>query len=286
MLPISVTSAAVVASTSNIWTYDLPTIFEVHGVSGTIFDGSIVNLIGTNFGRNDYSVAASVTSSSDPGEKIGGMSWTSDSIITAFLLPVLGLPTVTLTAGNARSQPLVVTFSYVPNISLAIPAWHEAAGDRYINFTHIYGSQFGMQDYTPRSSSKETACESTVWISGTYLKCKTAAGTGKNQKHLVTLNLHTGAGMSNSFSYYEPSISKVLQRGRKEARVHGVHFGHGADYTPIMSISGTRCLITSWISDSSLLSMAAIGITYLGECHLLLYARSHSKSHHIKLQET
>eukprot|EP00961_Rhodomonas_salina_P110179 1482974-Rhodomonas_salina.1 len=127
----------------------------------------------------------------------------------------------------------------------------------------IEGGNFGLQAYTQRARSGNTACEASRWESDTSLRCLTGPGVGGTKRIQVTSGEQVGTG-SVFYSFDDPSLS-VLRRANKPATgsvsvtIQGQNYGQ-IDYTDHSRIGHTGTEATDWESDTSLRCQAAHGI--------------------------
>eukprot|EP00960_Hanusia_phi_P054193 762567-Hanusia_phi.AAC.1 len=247
-----------VSTLTSVLSFDRPTVMEVTGLDGNLFDGAHLLVYGTNFGLYDASINAVVETRSDSSNKVDSSTWTSDTSVHVYLLPVYGEPFIYFQSYGYRTPSFSIDFPFVPNVLSAVPNVHDTQGD--FNFTSLFGTKFGIKDYTARVSLGDTITRNTIWTSYSSLLCQVSAGVGQFHQYFVTIFGNIGVGSSFYSSYGRPLPVEFVGVDEVDVfLVNGRFFGYGSDYSIRASVSSSSCPSSSWISDSSLMLKTSTG---------------------------
>jgi len=126
----------------------------------------------------------------------------------------------------------------------------------------IMGQNFGIHEYSIKAVV-QTACESTMWVSDTFIVAKTASGVQKTRSIALSMGERVGGTFSESFSFDGVSVRAIFVNvpatGSIFFTIRGRNYGM-KPYTSAARIDGTNCRRTDWMSDSSILCQAPTGI--------------------------
>ncbi|KAJ1471746.1 hypothetical protein T484DRAFT_1915855, partial [Baffinella frigidus] len=132
-------------------------------------------------------------------------TWTSSTSVAC--RPSHGLAStrrIAVTAG-IRTGCITEAFSYASPLISSLDMTRSncpAAGNCIM---YIYGSGFGVDDFTPMARVGRTACLATPWTSESSIQCKIPRGTGLYASVMVTAGARSGSA-SWAFSYDAPFI--------------------------------------------------------------------------------
>ena len=121
----------------------------------------------------------------------------------------------------------------------------------------VSGRFFGHADYSPRARFGGSACETSVWVSGSSVLCRLPSGSGLSKRAVVSTELQLNT-LTQSFQYDRLHASSIHPTNRPTSgsnsiTVYGKGFGQHSTYIRRARIGGTACLTTSWVSESSML---------------------------------
>jgi hypothetical protein len=236
---------------------------------------SRITIYGTNFGpglqpAGPYVGACSSSGlEANKGENVSvgdqacaNVSYHTTTSLSCVVAPGIGSKDVNLFV-NGHSATLVQGFSYdYPRTVSSSPASMDPANTQKFNIT-IIGKNFGEVDSTPEVRIGFTPCGTTQWFSDTTLVCqawsenKAMQGVGSVDVRAVVGGQSTPGPLAVKFNFSAPSVSATLPQdapglGLTMVTFLGQNFGV-ADYSPIGMVGKQDCLISKWVSDSSLL---------------------------------
>ena len=264
---ITLTNRGRTSTVSNSITFDNPNVLNILPLN-TTYNSSYPYLIAIR----SYSLFTTLSA------KISGTStrmseWTSESSVLCMT-----------SAGFGMSKSIVITTSIQPqSLSQVFTYWshflsngHPGNGPK-IGFTELtlHGSSFGTGDRSASarilSSSddwylKYGTSVSTTWLSDTSLLALTCRGLSSKASITVSLEIRVNT-LSAVFSY-DAFLAFVLTHpnaplsGGVRTTVTGQNFGW-LDLTPALTIGGSICQGTTWLSDSTIQCTFSRGDKYL-----------------------
>eukprot|EP00960_Hanusia_phi_P066140 766326-Hanusia_phi.AAC.4 len=289
---ITLSIALITETTTESVTYDLPTLkrwYSENNVFGTSQrprwrangpgSGSVVlTLSGDSISQADYTPAAAVSASNTRAEFTQWLSYTS-----LYVRSVAGVGwdgAVEISLGlkvGSISQSWTHDKPTLSSLSLRnIPTFP------YSEIT-AYGQNFGalQAGYTAYAEIGNTACEASVWISRTAVKCKNAAGTS-NQDTVVVSAVQLVNSLSNAISYDVGLISTVNYTNIPRidptlSTVYGLNYGI-FDTTTKVAIGISGAALVRWISDSIVTCKASAGIASSMSARITSLARKGTTS--------
>ena len=244
-LRLILTSGAGAATLSSAVSYD----FELH-VSGSRSQN--VGMVASAIHLFIASVAQHSISARTAFSSCESTEWvTSTSIVCK------------LPAGRAETRAWVITSGIImrsgsraisfdaPEVS-CITQGNLQTGARDVSiFLHNTGGTSQRYSLQPRVSP--SACESTIWLSGTSVLARKSAGTGKTLGISLTVGCAVGS-LTEAFTVDHPSLGFVRKfDGASDSNlmnIEGSRFGN-VDMTGYGRIGLTQCLSSVWKSDSS-----------------------------------
>jgi hypothetical protein len=246
-----VTVTTVAGTKLHLFTYDAALIsittvganIAASGGGGGL--GSLVSLVGLNFGVLDYSA----TGNFNAGSCIT-TSWTSDSSV--FCDAAFGsgpANSVMLTvSGVAGTQAYVFSFDtpLLSHAALNAPM----SGSASVTVT---GLNFGLYDYTDSARLASRTCSTASWSSKSSITCK--SGVSDEPFPTVAITVSALAGTHISLFTFDVPVASVAHMnapntGGASVTVGGLNFGHHA-FTQTIALGEGPCWSSSWISTSS-----------------------------------
>jgi hypothetical protein len=261
---IIVSIESMVASVTEAFSFDIPTITKMLSQNGPAGAGHPITLFGKNFGA--YMASQTIFIGDSEARPV---EWTSDSAVVA-RAPAgrgSGKTVAVLQTGNAGGGTHLEFYTYdAPAIFSAKAANGPQEGGFSIT---IKGSSFGATQPVFEMFVGNTACGDQKWEDDSTLLCLVGAGIGKVD---VSLRLFPGqqlclgtadgiciATKTGAFLYDGPHPSALQgplngpSSGEQTITVTGSHFGiknPGALLTA--SVGRTTCSETIWVSPTSL----------------------------------
>jgi hypothetical protein len=215
-----------------------------------------VSLTGSSFGHNDYT-----TSTRTGGSACQATTWVSDSSTLCKITPGMSMALSVSATSGASVGTLSVALSYdKPSVHVLATTNHPAKGLSSITMS---GAEFGAMDTTVRSRIGDSACEASVWVSGTSVKCRVPRGVGRTLDVVVTGARQEGA-LTQAASYDAPTVASVALTnsptgGKTSVTVTGADFGTFSGSVR-GRVGGSACEATVWVSDSSVICKPPDGV--------------------------
>jgi len=177
-------------------------------------------------------------------------SWVSDSALTC-LLAAGFLPSSIIVTIETKEATGNFIFSYdLPFASSSQTSNFPTSGAR----TVLSGGNFGAYAASLAVRSGFSAAESTDWISDTSLFIRSPRSVGGSMSVVMTAGHFPGSAI-RFVSFDASTLSSTSQSNIPNLipkLMHmGYNFGH-VDFCPGLRIHGTRCMATSWVSQTSL----------------------------------
>ena len=182
--------------------------------------------------------------------------WASDSVLScAFALSAHGSKPVVVTAGH-----VIGSMSSVFSLDVGELRSCSNAGPR--GRFAVRGDGFTKLDASPACRVGHSQGEMTRWISETSLQSNTLSGGVRTLRVALTVGKQV-ASITAALSYDAPVITSA-KRGNSAPRFASLNLvGAGFsrwDGTPAARFGGTRCLVTVWVSASSIKCRAPDGM--------------------------
>ncbi|EKX37770.1 hypothetical protein GUITHDRAFT_116077 [Guillardia theta CCMP2712] len=263
---VTVTAGSIVGSTTDVYTYDVPTVQSVSNQSnyaGTdsytvLINGSFVGLdvYTPGLGRiGSTSCEATEWESEEELRCMKGVGGTGASL--RYVLTSTMLVSQTLTEAMSHDAPMIMRDASDERANLA------STGSVMLTLT---GSGLGLQDVTGTGRIGGTASEGTEWESDTSIVCQAAGVTAGSRSVVITAGQLSGS-MTEAVSAEVASVSSVNvadihnlpTTGSVRVRVLGSGLGL-QDVTGTGRIGGTASEGTEWESDTSIVCYASAGI--------------------------
>jgi hypothetical protein len=173
------------------------------------------------------------------------MGYTGSNVITVSVTQVIG----TSLEIYSYDSPVPMAVS-PPNGRMMTHFESLAAG----YFRVLIGSSFGVVDSSGKGTIGVSQVMATMWISDSFLRCKAATGTGHKLGTTVTVS-QLASTSTLIFSFDSPSIDIVSARnsptsGLVSMLISGRNLGR-YDSTPNVKVGNSRCALSRWTSDSS-----------------------------------
>ena len=213
-----------------------------------------------NLGSNDASSRARVGSTACESSM-----WQSDSSITGKIsLNGIGFSCGIVLTGYSHSlSSQTELFSFiVQSLSSEVKANVPTSGTA----AFMFGQNFGNTQVSFTSRTGETSSEASVWLSKSSLSCKMSRGIKATRPLFLTL-LSKDASQSEIFSYSPLTVSSARDsNGVSTGSVSVTLSGQSAgtiSYSFGGRVGRSAAEASIWISDSSISSLFASGISYL-----------------------
>jgi hypothetical protein len=161
---------------------------------------------------------------------------------------------VVVTAGEVVGSATSFV-SYDAPISSFSPANIPSFGKTSVS---IFGSSFGIADYSSASRLGGTPAEAVFWVSDSAVVCRASAGLRPTRSGSVTVGRAVDS-MTEAMSYDAPIISSamVTMLSAVITRVDFVGVSMGTrNYSPKSRVQGSACDETVWVSDTALICRA------------------------------
>lgn len=258
-------------STFSYWT---PALGSMAGLtnpaSPSIGGDKLISIFGRNFGMmedHDEDVRVNVGTS-----HCGRGKWISDTSLRCLLAPgviqTMDLQIRATIGGRIAEAPMHQRFSYLsPQLDHMIPSILPTTG--FSSPVTLVGKSFGSVRHVPRSIVVgDTVCSSEdAWISDSSIFCPSPGpGVGKIQVALTVANQACKMSCSElEFNYAAPEVTGIdaatLPLSTKGGGILTI-VGSGFGFRPGLAtvrIGASNCHNVEWISDKSLVCLAAAG---------------------------
>jgi hypothetical protein len=234
--------------------YNAPAVHDVTVKSGPATGGTVVPILGKDFGAFDASTRSHVGATATTKSV-----WMSDSAVTGV---------VAQGVDNDRGVGITVAsllgtfsdvFSYFqPRIS-ATPANTASVGGR---LELIGGGSFATSDTSMKTRIGLSACESTQWASDSRVACKAAQARFQDPAVVVTVASQISTKL-NAITHDFTTLSQMHQSNARPSNIStvvvtGTALGNFA-LTHQLCVSGSAADSSRWISDSSLAARVPSG---------------------------
>jgi hypothetical protein len=264
-------------SLTGVSSYDGPRISSMKSSNGPRNGETRVNVYGSNFASNDYTLRSSLGGCVPPFCKHRAFPtaiiaclttpWVSDTV--AGCLPSFGLVGAATIVVTAMQQDTSLTESFTYDLwPIAFQSIH-TNGVPYsqLNSTVIMlGRNLGESHVSQAGRAGGTHCEWTRWVSSSSLRCKMSSGTGS--KLVIALTIESKydaiASACGVFTYDAISVLRMYggnssnssspnrpPAGGLDVSVLGAGFGSEI-YTRSFRLAGTTPESSKWLSDSSM----------------------------------
>ena len=259
-LPVYIKLGRLLASTTQMFSYDKPAMDSMTPAFGPTSGGFTITLQGKNFG-NPVSTSVGDTK----GNVIAGS--VAPSSLEILAPPGTGVShSVPLTVGGQVS-PEPFSFSYLPPTLTAVePVNGPTSGGFSIT---VLGSNFGTA-----LAASNTLLQATIGSTSTTsvvsvdehesVKILAAAGAGTGVGAQISVDSQTSASVPALFSYDRPLITHVSPRfypttGYQLVIVQGENFGQSGSAKSI-TVGDTPCITTGYTSHTQLSCLVSPGI--------------------------
>ena len=269
-VPVFLTLNGMKSAGSKAVDYQVHTVTAIHPARlPAASHESRITIYGTNFGpglqtAGPYVDACSQGVESNQGQTVSvgvqacaNVSYHTSTSLSCIVAPGIGSHDVNVFV-NGHSVTLAQSFSYdYPRTESTSPSSMDPSNVQRTNIT-IVGKNFGEADSTPEVSIGFTPCGTTQWTSDTTLLCVTEMqGVGSVDVTALVGGQSTPGSLAAHFDFSAPSVSATHPRdapglGLTMVTFYGQNFGV-ADYTPTGIVGRLDCLISKWVSDTSLL---------------------------------
>jgi hypothetical protein len=240
------TAGTLSSSSSQILSFDSPSASSVQSWNAARTQSTLV-LLGLNFGisRSSLGVRIALTNAELT-------NWISNTAVSCTSASGVGDQLrLQMTAGaKTGTMSFALTYDVITLSSIARKNFIAAGG---LTAT-MFGSGFAAVHYTAQPSFGRTQCESTVWVSNTFLKCKSVSGIGASMEAGITVarQRHT---FSESISFDTGHILQTLSvRNHPDQLVTVTMKGSSLGLyaaTPSSRIGQSHSITTVWTSDTS-----------------------------------
>jgi len=256
-LSIIFTACGAMGTMTVSFTFDSPVITKGTPVHGPAAGGTIT-MHGQDFGIADYSGMARFN-----GTACETTVWTSNSVAACKYPAGTGEYVSTIFSMASKKGTLTHVFTYDdPSITSLQGTNGMATGGMTLS---IFGQNFGTNDYTVIAKVGGSACAKTIWVSDSYVGCKTPVGVCKD--HDIAIEVYGNAGsFSKGYSYDNPSVIAVDGKhgpgtGGNTISVQGSNFGT-AQYSAEVNVVGDYVIkaeLSDWRSDTMLMVKIPMG---------------------------
>ena len=249
---VSVTSGVMAGSVTGMVSADIG--FVMHSRLGNLVShgSEVVSVVGFGFGLFASCFSARVGVS---GAEASG--WMSDTCVSCRSPEGMWRSwRVSLTLGS-QTTSLTRTLSYeAPIVSGSYPANTLFA---FRSLVTIIGDSFYVEDGSLRAQMGNTACEASLWMSETSLRCRVSAGNSASALAMVT-NARMPAAASECVSYDVPAVSSESMRNVPPAQhtraiLNGVDLG-SIDQSTKVRHGMTAGESSAWISGTAVVSLS------------------------------
>ena len=223
--------------------------------------GSVsVTVVGFSFGNTRTSVVVSVRASA-----CSASAWRSHSSVMSKINYAGSLTHFDSTVIVSLASQYGSITSYVSYNHPIVSSLSRNNGPRLGNiFVSVFASSFGVSDLCPSSRLGASSCSSSVWMPSSSVTCKLAAGYLQSLAVVSSVHLRTST-LSQRFSYDVAVLSSVKAingnapaTGSVSVSVFGLEFGT-VDLSESLQFGSTRCMATTFVSDTSLKCKVAAG---------------------------
>lgn len=223
----------------------------------------MVTITGSLLGVKDYTIGARLQ-----GSPCESTQWVSPSAVLCKVPRGISLSApitatlIQLSGGNEEQivldSGLKFSFDEV-RITRTLAVNGPASGQQSLT---VVGSNFGSFDLTGRQVLGGTSCEASRWMSNTAVTCKNSPSVQYNRNVVVSLALGRDT-LTGAYTYDKMIPQSVFPTnsatfGAGTMTVTGYGFGT-VDFTPaicvrtFLSVGGTACMASRWISDTTVL---------------------------------
>jgi hypothetical protein len=236
-------------------TYNSVTISVLSSTNYPMSGKSSIFLAGSGISINDNTFKGRL------GKSVVQQSvWYSDTSVSCnFLLSYnTGSRALVLTSGSIGTLTFLGTYDS-PTISQA-----SAFNTRLSSVITISGAIFSPRRSTMLARLGATACRASAWISSSSLFCRSPEGALSSQKSVLTLQQSVSSA-SNLITFDQPYISSRFLNAPTSGSVSVTMTGLslfsklGASVAARFGFSAAQ--ITSWISDTRILSKISAGVS-------------------------
>jgi hypothetical protein len=231
----------------------ISTISVFNGAStGTIS----LTLIGSNIGT-----VASSSSVRPLSTSCQASQWRSDTAIRCLVSSSISQSRILLITSGGVLSSTSQSFSFnAPHLSGA--GMYRNSYPYVPQMLTLFGLEFGVSDNSPLARVGLTACESSMWTSQSSMLCRIASGMAINDHITVTVGVMYST-ISRVLIYDTPIISAACPQNCAisdpvQTTVYGLNFGE-ASVSNKLRIGGTPCVISMWISDTTMLCKPGSG---------------------------
>jgi len=258
---LTLTAGIRVGTLSEAASYDIPSVSSVALEQLFPPDDNRVFVSGTSFARNDYS----------PTVRVGGSAtestvWASDSSLKLKVAQGVGRTHTIAVTGSLNIATLTEAFSYFPpSIQFVIPGNLPPRSLADTPFVSVIRANFATTSYSPTARFGHTRAESTIWESDTSISANIPSGASRTLTVAVTAGLQIGS-TTESWSYNIPTLrvantfTNSLTSGQVSTTISGANFAINS-VSLRMREGGTACEATDWVSETSVMSKYAQGVS-------------------------
>ena len=198
-------------------------------------------------------------------------SWVSQSCLQCRVTSGIGsnVTAIAVTvAGLVGTMSGAVSFD-APSLSSVSKSEDQemlTTGDEGVRVFNLMGAHFDRADMSGVVRLGDTQCSSTIWKSDTSLSCRINSFVNMMSLDISYKVAHHQTELSGVFSIDGPALSAVSRGNiqpivqRIEMQVFGKNFGANMQ-TFAIRMGGTTSLSTIWMSDTSLISRPARGLS-------------------------
>jgi len=287
---VSFSMALRVGTSTEVFTYDSPSITDVVGTNGppSHSSGATVTVLGKNFGTSDYTVTAKVGVTACSFTK-----WVSDSHVTC-VAPSGACPGQEVSIDvQGKKSTVHAVFSYdVPTVTSGdVPNGPGTGG----NTISVAGKNFGTASYSAEIvvvGDYVIEAELSRWVSDTMLMVKIPMGGGVDYDIAAAVcglygtltSVYSYDALSISavnYRYVNPPFTKYQSNGPQTGgtlpSIFGQNFG-AVDLSLKGRIGGTSTITSHWTSDSSLSMKTPPGVDLSADVNVYMPGREETHS--------
>jgi len=263
--PLTISVNNVVSTWLSAFSFDAPAV-SFSGAYNGPSTGASLTVVGANFGTIDLTTTASVGVTACPTQ-----TWTSSSSVVCLSSPGSGatLDVSVRVVGVVGTLQAYLTFDAPVITVLAASNAPTVVYDNNVwtSAVTVAGANFGVSNLGPSARIASTACDTTAWITNSYILCLTPKGVGSSLTTAVTVAGLVGTGrMAGSFTYFSynsPVICGVapgnaVATGGSSITLAGLQFGP-FDATATALLERTSCATISWVSNSRITCGSSLG---------------------------
>lgn len=254
-LAVAMAVGATVGTWAHSFSYDAPAISQLARFNAPATSGTQLSLRGFNFGTSNLSPIARLGMTA-----CASTQYVSDTQVTCTSNSGTGVMLEASVETAAVVGLAEAAFSYdSPVLTRAFPRNAPTTSGVWVT---VHGSNFGSSDKTATLSVGTTDCGTTSWSTTTAVKCYTADGTGASRALALTTSGNSGT-LDKIFSFDRPVITatdsmNAPASGGAALTIFGTNFGN-ADVSATVSVGGTKCSATVWISPTQMVCTAPAG---------------------------